>query len=485
TWNTLGLAQADLKDADKARAALASSRDHFRRLADDHPGRPEYRRGLARSLFNLGNLLFRDGAPGAEAASLYRQGIAIHRSLQQPPDDFKYRRDLGRALLNLGSFAIVDGGFEEAAVHLHQAQDLFRTLSGEFPGVPDLQGSLALSLGKAGDLARARGDFPGAVASYDLALAQYEALIANHSNVARYRREQAQFLNNLGLARIDADKPGEARIAFTQALGIYADEYARTKQPGYLPLMASTRVNRATLRGPDAAADYDDAVASYRTLIASQESPALRESLAIALYNQGRFRSLEGLPDPEGPLDEAIGRLTKIVESRPESSVAQSTLGNALERRARIVQEAEPDRALGLLQSALYHQQQAVAQSPRERLYRLSLLDHYEALARLQQRRGDLGTAAALADTLAQVDPGSAAAKLRAARILAGLSAGGDGASGGDADRAARAVAMLAEALAKGGIDRAKLANDPDFAPIAGREDFQALLNPPKSADGP
>jgi serine/threonine-protein kinase len=485
TQNTLGRVLEDRKDAVKARAAYEASAQQYQRLTEDFPLRPEYQRGLARAYLNLGNLLFVGNGQDADAERAYRRAIAMHEALGQSYDDFKYGRDLARAYTNLGTLALQQGREDDAEKAFWRSDDLMSSLLEQHPELPELQASKALLVMKRGDLGRARQDFQAAATNYDRAVADYQDLIDRHPDVARYRREQAQCLNNLALARKSTGQLAEAERALRRALSIYDEQYRQTKQAAYLPLMASSHTNLGELRLPGAEDDYRQSLALFRQVVqANPRQPRYQENLATALINLAAYLDEKKNPDADALFVEAVERLNGLVTDRPEGHRARYLLGSALGRQAKRLEADDPNRAAAMLQTAIYHEQRALDEAPRVADYREELLKLLEALARARLEAGDYPTAEALAATMCQVGPWDGDVAIRSARLLALASQ----AASADTSRPAEERERLAEALAAQAVERLtaaarlgnnvrSLASDEDLKSLRGRDDFKAATS--------
>jgi tetratricopeptide (TPR) repeat protein len=91
-------------------------------LAADFPSVPEFIRGLAMALNNLG-ILFKDAGRAEEAEEMYRQAMVIHKKLAADfPDVADHRNEAGGAILNLARMFLIGQDFDQARQLLIEAE---------------------------------------------------------------------------------------------------------------------------------------------------------------------------------------------------------------------------------------------------------------------------------------------------------------------------------------------------------------------------
>src|SRR5262249_45945518 len=116
-------------------AALESHRqalDAFRNLAAEFPDRPEYRRGVARSLHDLGRL-YDSLSRTRDAEPALREAVALRERLDEAPGSPDDRADLAVSLQSLGT--LLDSTDRDADADRVQlrAIDLLIRVVAEFP----------------------------------------------------------------------------------------------------------------------------------------------------------------------------------------------------------------------------------------------------------------------------------------------------------------------------------------------------------------
>src|SRR5262249_42575988 len=105
------------------------------KLTRDHAGQVEFARDQAKTLNNLGILLWTTDAEAAEKA--FRGAIAIHQDLlKRQAKNPAFRRDLARSYNNLGGLFLDKRNWPKAEEHHGLALPLLSRLVDDFPTVP-------------------------------------------------------------------------------------------------------------------------------------------------------------------------------------------------------------------------------------------------------------------------------------------------------------------------------------------------------------
>jgi serine/threonine protein kinase len=213
----------------------------FRRLATDFPDRPEYRRGVARNLHDIGRL--NDSlSRTSDAEPALREAIALRERLAEVPRAPEDRADLAVSLQSLGTLLESTGRPADAEQAQLRGIDLLTQLVREFPKEPRFQNLLAaaeLSLGRL-YLYRARTD--DAQPRYRHALKLRQRLANDHPAEPEYQLGLAQCHFALGdFFRLIYFYLGAAE-EFRRALPIEEKLAAdHPDRPGYRALLARTR----------------------------------------------------------------------------------------------------------------------------------------------------------------------------------------------------------------------------------------------------
>ena len=128
---------------DRLRRAL----DRQQRLAERHPGEPDYRLEVGQTLRDLGNMR-RDSGHAAEAEDYQRKALALHQALTaQHPTRPRYLLNLAWDYWQLGQTLKVRGRMAELSDIAGQAARNFEGLANDFPETPVFRAFLASSLG--------------------------------------------------------------------------------------------------------------------------------------------------------------------------------------------------------------------------------------------------------------------------------------------------------------------------------------------------
>jgi eukaryotic-like serine/threonine-protein kinase len=424
--HSLGNVLSDLGQGSAAEAAYRKAVELNEKLIDDFPAVPEYRHDLASCLHNLGALLADlEQRPAALAA--YRRALAFQERLVTDfPAVPEYRQELARSHYSLGMLQKNLRQWAAAQDAYRRALELLEKLVTDFPHVPDYRQQLAHGHQSMGLLQRTLGQRPAAQASYRRALALQEKLVADFPAVPEYRRDFARSHNNLGNQLTDLKLSPEAETSYRRALDLQEKLVADfPAMPVYCLELAGSCVNFGMLirdQGQTEASQpwFTKAIALLEPRV-RQEPRLITERLFLRNAHWGRAIALDRL----GFAAEALPDWDRAWELKAEDG---DTPGFRLER------------ALALARAGRHAQAVAEAQ----------------ALAEATDTEGK-----ALYD-LARV-----------------CSFAANSVKENDTLRdqyAARAVALLRQAIAKGYKNLEHLKKDEDLKALQQREDFQKLL---------
>jgi serine/threonine protein kinase/tetratricopeptide (TPR) repeat protein len=404
-------------------------------LAKDFPDQPGFRRELASTLNNLGNLLRASGNPATEAT--YRRALEIQEELVRTDSTkAEYKRDLARTQGNLGQWYASARRDKPALEAIEAAHSLFAELARDFPKVPDYQLELSMALT---ELARQwRTTKPReAEDAMRRALSIRQKLVEEFPRVPLYKLRLGQHYSTMGYYYEQTSRPLEAIGSYRLAL----------------------EVQEQLVQAFPAVSEYHNALGLTRYNLALMR---LRQS---EFSERGRQAALWSAGLPSHPLGLALitaDARAALAEAYAHSSAAAAELGTAVET------------------------------NPQNALFCRQLSDSLRLQCETALRLGRHVDAADVADKLAHVPQSSADDELRAVRFLARsmtLAASDIGLrparrkeltdSYGD-----RAMAVLRAALAKlntgsrymrDQVDSLK--HHPSYEPLRGREDFRKLLD--------
>jgi serine/threonine-protein kinase len=444
--------------------------DHYRRLAADFADTPKYRSAQARSDTNRG-IALRDLGRRAEAESAHYRALAVLEPLAAAhPTVAEYRNGLARSHHNLGTLLDDLGKRTDAEAAYGRALTLWEQLAADFPNIPEYRRDLANSHGNLAGVLRHLGQSAEAESAQRAALALRERLAADFPQNPDYRYDVAVTQNGLGDLLESLGKWAEAESAYRQALTVHRQLVADFPAvPDYRSALAGSHNDLAGLlrhlgRAAEAESAYRDALAIRERLAADfPNAPAYKLSLAGGYANFGSVLSGQGQPGPA--LDwfaKAIRTLNALLRREPLLARAREYLRNAYVGRATALGQLHsyPD-ALADWDHALDYDDGSTRA--------VILLGRAGCLARAGLR------ATAAADAVPP-PPTDTTDTYDAACVLARTSAAvRDDAAAADR-HAARAVAVLRQALAKGYADVASLVQDRDLDPLRKRDDFAAVL---------
>jgi tetratricopeptide (TPR) repeat protein len=180
------------------------------RLAADHPGVPEYRRGLAHSHLNLGDLLSGLCRPD-EAGAAHRQALALYdRLAADHPGVLEYRRGLAQSRDRLGGLLASLGRRDEAEREDRRAVAECGKLAAEYPGVPEYAADLGSSYYDLGSLLGNSGDPSAARECYAKAIACLQPIIAQDRRMVKARQDLRNSLWGRAVALMQLNRHAEA-----------------------------------------------------------------------------------------------------------------------------------------------------------------------------------------------------------------------------------------------------------------------------------
>jgi tetratricopeptide (TPR) repeat protein len=449
-----------------------------KKLADDFPAVPLYRRTLAGNHNNLGRVLH-DLGKRDEARRQYEKALDLLKKLA---DEFPavpaYQRELARTHHNLGLLLTGQGKRDEAKREYEKALNTQQQLADAFPAVPEYQQNLANTHHNLGMLLADLGKREEARREYEAALGLQKQLADASPAVPEYQQNLANTHHNLGMLLADLGKREEARREFEAALGLkkpLAD--ASPAVPGYWQELANAHNSLGMLladlgKRDEARAEHEKALGLRKKLADAFPSvPDYQVDLGGGYCNLGILVSDEGKPADSLPwFDLAIRTLAPAHEKDPRAVTAKQFLRNSLWNRARAYDQLKKhaeaikdwDRAIEL---------SLKSEQPSLRLSRANSLvqsrHEAEAVAEAEEltKEARVGTPEA---------PKWLAAEWYNFACVYAVASGK--VAGKEQEYADRAVALLRRAVEAGYRDAAHMRKDPDLDALRGREDFQKLL---------
>jgi tetratricopeptide (TPR) repeat protein len=197
----------------KAEAEFRTALKEQQRLADGHLDKPDYRRDLAGSHNNLGNLL-RDLGRQAEAGEEYRAALKESQRLaDEYPAVPAYRKELALSHNNLGVLLKNLGELAKAQDEYLSGLKEYQLLAKDHPAEPDYRQGIARSHGNLGNVLAVLDKPAEAETEFRAALEEFQRLAKDHPAVPDYRNELAGNFINLALfLRNRKDLPQARRL---------------------------------------------------------------------------------------------------------------------------------------------------------------------------------------------------------------------------------------------------------------------------------
>jgi tetratricopeptide (TPR) repeat protein len=310
--NNLGNLLGDLGKHAEAEAAFRQALVSQERLAADFPSVREYRQNLASGHYSLGVLLYGLKKHG-EAEAAFRRALSIREKLAADfPTVPVYRHDLASSQDSLGSILAKAVERQEAEAAYREAMGIREKLATDFPTVPEYGVGLAGTYFNFGNLIRDSGQPEAALVWYQKAIERLGPMVAQEPRLATAR----QFLCYSYLGRATA----------LDALGRHIEatrdwEHALKLDDGSLKQELLSRLIDSRLR--TFRKDKDAA----GCLATATEYEGLKRGDAEGLYNAACCRAICAAAireDPKAPAADA-GRL-----AREQADLAMAWLRKAV-----------------------------------------------------------------------------------------------------------------------------------------------------------
>ncbi len=497
---------------------------YYREFAGEHANDSQGRDLAADAAQRVGKIELRLGNREQAIVAFQRAQDDYEKLAADFPLVKDYRKKLGQSHLALALFDMELGNFAEGEKHGRQAVDVYTSLVDEFPSVPDFREGLATTYMFLGIHS---GQLGLAAEEYHLkSLELYDRLVADFPAVPRFRWQLAEIHRLVANAQQNADKVTEAEQHCRKGLALLEKLLVEfPADPDSRQALAICHHELGTLlsRQEDGQAEAREhllkAVDILEQLSTQYPSvPEYRSNLATAYNGLGGLLSLQGgLADAEEPFRKAVAVAERLTLDFPTVLSFRVKLGTLYLNYADQFQVAgRTDESLGWYAQAINVLTPIERASPGDVEARRSLMvshvnrgkAHLGALDDPGQSIDDFSRAIELASATEKWHLCAllAIAYLRADRVaeasttlarsseavtLAGNSPKDNAeglynlacafslASSKSPEQQQRygdqAMAWLRQAVSTGRFDATILANDPDFAPLRNREDFQRL----------
>jgi tetratricopeptide (TPR) repeat protein len=405
-------------------------------LTMQHPDVPEYKAALASNLNDLGNL-YATAAQAEKALQAYQRAFALFEELAQQEPTIPYHREkMATVIGNVGRMNLRVGHAAKAQRACEQAVSISEKLANELPLVVSYQQLLGHALSNQAEFYAQTAQRILAQRTYERALALYERLAKSHPEVPTYQLGRARNLNDLAVLARQAGRPGLAQERFQQAEEILRKLVKQdTGVTEFQIDLARIERNLGDLHGggkrlAQAQKYFEEGAAILREqLRQGSVSPELQDMFADILAKLGDLhQSGKRFAQAEPCFAEAVPVLEKLVEHHPQ---------------------------IAELRHRLTWTQLSLAGS------RAGQGAHAEATRTAEKYLADTALAPTNIYTAACIYA-LAAASPRDPKLAE--------------QYAARAVALLRQAIGKGYRNFANLRSDADLESLRGRADFAELL---------
>jgi serine/threonine protein kinase/tetratricopeptide (TPR) repeat protein len=330
----VGLIRHRLGETREAEAAYREAAALQKKLADEFPGRPEFRYDLGLTYNNLGALLNDTGRPGAAEAA-YGEALALRKQLAAEfPDRPEYRHELAQSHNNLGNLLSHTGRPNDAEAAYRDALAISKQLAADFPERPEYREDVALSDNSLAILYYHTGRPKEAEAAWRDAVAIRKQLNDDFPAVPDHQHDLAVALMNLGNLLRDTERLKEAEADYGEALAISKQLAADfPNRPDFRSGLATTEYNLAivlhkTGRTRDADASLRDALALQKQLAADFPNRTdFRHDLAKAYTGLGvLWRDTGRAEETEAASRDAVALLKKLADDLPDQSEVRQDL---------------------------------------------------------------------------------------------------------------------------------------------------------------
>jgi serine/threonine-protein kinase len=288
----------------------------LRRLVAISPDEPRYRRELAWTTYQVGNLYSnarRKGLDPARARAYFAEAQALQRELIAAyPGEPDYPIDMAQSYVSLGDLAGLLGDRAQAIQHLREALGIQRPIVEAHPTVSlyllDL-GSTYYNLGYQSSMAGRPED---AVRWYSEAIQVAERLIQLDPENVDYRYQLGRALNNLGYKLLEWGRFAEAEAPLMRSVKIHRELMARGPDvPMNRPPLVNALLNLARVRVAQRKhAEAVEVAKEARAL--GQGMPGQLADLAACLAT-----AAEGLAEGERVFELAIETLRESLAAGP------------------------------------------------------------------------------------------------------------------------------------------------------------------------
>ena len=288
-----------LKHNEEAHSAYDAAIAGFRGLAVRFPDEPQYRQELAECYNGLGELLRPYDPAGAKKAYDQAYGLQEHL-VGDSPQHPEYRRELARTTINRGIVQEALGDDGAARRDYEQAirawEELRALRDQDRSRLSSYSNELSWAYSNLGTLLRRQGERQGAEASYGKAIKLGEELTRTEPRRRQYRRELAQYYNNLANLQYEGERRQEAMNLNLRALDLLEGVAAPAPELG--GELANAEHTLGVIldelgRKAEAAGAFDRAIAIFERLEGQypdfSKEPTLNDRFGNSLLGRGKL----------------------------------------------------------------------------------------------------------------------------------------------------------------------------------------------------
>jgi serine/threonine protein kinase len=448
------------------RQFLTRALEYYRELLKDKVQDEKGRKRLAAAAVRVGWIEKRLGRT-KKGVVMLRQARDLYSQLaKELPANRSYREALASSHAELGNCLAELGSWDEAMAELRTAITIEKQLVARFPKIPQYRRNIANSHAGLGSLLFHLEKWDLAEKEKRAAIAIEKQLVAEFPAIPAYAAALANSRNGLACILQGTQKWDQAETEFQAALKIQKHLAAAfPRDQVHRVHLAVTRMNWAALlvrlrKWNQADTEFREALDIARKLLT--ESPGeleYVESVGTILHNLGIVAVSRGRPnDTLAWFEQGIATLSPVVAREPRLVGARLVLRNSHSSRAEALDKLKRYNEAAKHWDAAMRLSQGFDKT----------LRHYKLMLS-RRHAGQFELAMKDADVIAPI--GSSYVVYNCACVYAVAHA-----KTKDDKHAARAVALLRQAVAKGFRNLAHMKKDADLASLRDRDDFKKLL---------